>query len=104
LQELPHHQTPPLSPYTTLFRSEWPVPRPATARRQCVARSLHCPPPPPLEDAHSRRSQPERLPEQDASALPLPAHLQVVSPAGTRSEEHTSELQSPDHLVCRLLP
>src|SRR5258708_11435094 len=28
-----------------------------------------------------------------------------VSPstAGARSEEHTSELQSPDHLVCRLL-
>src|SRR5258708_21080999 len=27
------------------------------------------------------------------------------SPSGTdsRSEEHTSELQSPDHLVCRLL-
>src|SRR5258708_30630561 len=24
-------------------------------------------------------------------------------PARTRSEEHTSELQSPDHLVCRLL-
>src|SRR5258708_24408129 len=23
--------------------------------------------------------------------------------AGVRSEEHTSELQSPDHLVCRLL-
>src|SRR5258708_21257026 len=23
--------------------------------------------------------------------------------AGNRSEEHTSELQSPDHLVCRLL-
>src|SRR5207244_4670654 len=23
--------------------------------------------------------------------------------AGTRSEDHTSELQSPDHLVCRLL-
>src|SRR5207244_11619365 len=23
--------------------------------------------------------------------------------AGQRSEEHTSELQSPDHLVCRLL-
>src|SRR5258708_19398166 len=34
----------------------------------------------------------------------------VPSPSGTvsrfshsRSEEHTSELQSPDHLVCRLL-
>src|SRR5258708_19481327 len=25
------------------------------------------------------------------------------SAAGRRSEEHTSELQSPDHLVCRLL-
>src|SRR5207244_11028650 len=24
-------------------------------------------------------------------------------PHGPRSEEHTSELQSPDHLVCRLL-
>src|SRR5258708_37572346 len=24
-------------------------------------------------------------------------------PIGRRSEEHTSELQSPDHLVCRLL-
>src|SRR5258708_19766723 len=24
-------------------------------------------------------------------------------PSATRSEEHTSELQSPDHLVCRLL-
>src|SRR5947208_3872486 len=27
----------------------------------------------------------------------------TVLPAGMRSEEHTSELQSPDHLVCRLL-
>src|SRR5258708_36611758 len=26
-----------------------------------------------------------------------------LSLAATRSEEHTSELQSPDHLVCRLL-
>src|SRR5947208_8256104 len=25
------------------------------------------------------------------------------SPSPSRSEEHTSELQSPDHLVCRLL-
>src|SRR5258708_10584438 len=27
-----------------------------------------------------------------------PGHVQIY-----RSEEHTSELQSPDHLVCRLL-
>src|SRR5207244_5609100 len=33
------------------------------------------------------------------------ADLSPISPndQGTRSEEHTSELQSPDHLVCRLL-
>src|SRR5215216_907781 len=30
---------------------------------------------------------------------PVPVHLAPVD----RSEEHTSELQSPDHLVCRLL-
>src|SRR5207244_5340316 len=27
----------------------------------------------------------------------------VAATQSTRSEEHTSELQSPDHLVCRLL-
>src|SRR5207244_10566886 len=31
------------------------------------------------------------------------ARLAGGSWAETRSEEHTSELQSPDHLVCRLL-
>src|SRR5258708_28155018 len=29
--------------------------------------------------------------------------LRVSTGIGSRSEEHTSELQSPDHLVCRLL-
>src|SRR5258708_27002292 len=42
-----------------------------------------------------------------AAALSLFASGSVVrsSPAAAddRSEEHTSELQSPDHLVCRLL-
>src|SRR5258708_18153845 len=31
------------------------------------------------------------------------AHRWLSSHATPRSEEHTSELQSPDHLVCRLL-
>src|SRR5258708_33394386 len=31
-----------------------------------------------------------------------PPNLDSADPRG-RSEEHTSELQSPDHLVCRLL-
>src|SRR5256885_9913172 len=34
---------------------------------------------------------------------PLPFSSPVASPFGRRSEEHTSELQSPCNLVCRLL-
>src|SRR5258708_27206836 len=33
----------------------------------------------------------------------LPFHLTPSRRVPARSEEHTSELQSPDHLVCRLL-
>src|SRR5258708_22358200 len=33
----------------------------------------------------------------------LPAQRRDHRPRSRRSEEHTSELQSPDHLVCRLL-
>src|SRR5947208_12521376 len=36
-------------------------------------------------------------------ASPLIAHGSASEPDRCRSEEHTSELQSPDHLVCRLL-
>src|SRR5258708_14964533 len=36
---------------------------------------------------------------QELGAPRLNGHLQLP----VRSEEHTSELQSPDHLVCRLL-
>src|SRR5690625_5438455 len=40
----------------------------------------------------------ELYPESEGQGLPL---IQVKSPL--RSEEHTSELQSRGHLVCRLL-
>src|SRR5947208_6748344 len=39
----------------------------------------------------------------DVHLLLLRVGLVVQSSFGVRSEEHTSELQSPDHLVCRLL-
>src|SRR5258708_28663903 len=35
--------------------------------------------------------------------IPTELHLDSDHRGGSRSEEHTSELQSPDHLVCRLL-
>src|SRR5258708_25499855 len=47
-------------------------------------------------------SRPEGPPEP-ANAKPREARLRVSpSVIRIRSEEHTSELQSPDHLVCRL--
>src|SRR2546426_2348848 len=72
-----------LFPYTTLFRSDDDELRPRTP-----ARLLHAQP-----RAHQRLGRSSRLrveaDESDSIAI--------------RSEEHTSELQSPCNLVCRLL-
>src|SRR4051794_41347304 len=76
-----------LFPYTTLFRS-WPPRRRAgdrpCSRCACRRSSPPCPPP-------SRECPPPR------------PHRCRAARAPARSEEHTSELQSPVHLVCRLL-
>src|SRR5258708_10431995 len=63
-----------LFPYTTLFRS--------SASRPCRSRRGH-----PVGDLFLRPGRPLAFTQREAQ----------------RSEEHTSELQSPDHLVCRLL-
>src|SRR5256885_13227386 len=69
-----------LFPYTTLFRSPAIQHLCSTSRR--LPRSL------PRESQHSS----------------LPRHPPTTKHAGSeRSEEHTSELQSPCNLVCRLL-
>src|SRR2546426_8421221 len=70
-----------LFPYTTLFRS-WKNGR---LRRQPVA-VVHLP----------------NLPNFQSSPRPLSARSRNRRRA-CRSEEHTSELQSPCNLVCRLL-
>src|SRR2546426_6032627 len=82
-----------LFPYTTLFRSPLlQKPLPATTATTFLPTRLLCrtlgPPMP------HRSSSPWQCPR---SALPYP------TAACTRSEEHTSELQSPCNLVCRLL-
>src|SRR5438552_17739236 len=68
-----------LFPYTTLFRS--------IVRERAVA---------PFVAVGRNRAVYVEIVEQD----PAPRDRMGV---GGRSEEHTSELQSPDHLVCRLL-
>src|SRR5256885_13301157 len=71
-----------LFPYTTLFRSDGAHRRAARARLRARARGL--------------------LPRQRRLRHPVhPALGDDVSRG--RSEEHTSELQSPCNLVCRLL-
>src|SRR5947208_12245705 len=86
-------QRPPRStlfPYTTLFRSMKPILlfiRPAT--RSGAEDGIPV--------AESGRFAKGSFANRPDSATGMP------SSAPDRSEEHTSELQSPDHLVCRLL-
>src|SRR3712207_7672258 len=68
-----------LFPYTTLFRS---VGRPAG------------------QGADERATAPRRCARRMS---PRPSHQAVDPLADGRSEEHTSELQSRQYLVCRLL-
>src|SRR5437899_6057184 len=77
-----------LFPYTTLFRS--PAPEIADARPTGLAPRLHPVDRRPVGDRGEVRYQ-ERRTAADAGE------------SGVRSEEHTSELQSLRHLVCRLL-
>src|SRR5437660_7172464 len=52
------------------------------------------------------RSPPQRLIEgvgEDGEQPLALVHHHAMPPRGLRSEEHTSELQSRGHLVCRLL-
>src|SRR3712207_7007681 len=74
-----------LFPYTTLFRSAFPRPprTPRPARR---------PPPPPVRSRPRGRA---RLAQRGARG--------GLRARPARSEEHTSELQSRQYLVCRLL-
>src|SRR2546422_3381856 len=50
------------------------------------------------------RGRPTTMPVKMMSDIPLPMPRSLIcSPSHMRSEEHTSELQSRLHLVCRLL-
>src|SRR5256885_10691163 len=73
-----------LFPYTTLFRSRSSS---VPCRR---ARDTGTRKPPPASSPRERTLREDRLPSSRAGR-------------GSRSEEHTSELQSPCNLVCRLL-
>src|SRR3712207_8796942 len=83
----------PLFPYTTLFRS---APPSAPALPITVGSS---PADPELADAEASATADTAR----ASAPPARAATPTALNAPERSEEHTSELQSRQYLVCRLL-
>src|SRR5207244_13588341 len=70
---------------------------------------LACRPPPPRPGSPAPSSPPAcRSPRPPPGPGPPPGRRPASPPRRgrgrrRRSEEHTSELQSPDHLVCRLL-
>src|SRR5258708_16473193 len=80
-----------LFPYTTLFRSVSALP-PGLRSAYPACSRLPCPAPRP----------PALTPARTQTRVPG-AHLSRQLPCRNgRSEEHTSELQSPNHLVSRL--
>src|SRR3712207_9024597 len=81
-----------LFPYTTLFRS--------FALRRVVAVRARRADPEPLPRVLLR--QEDRLPREDVR-IHGPTGAAPLDGIGVRSEEHTSELQSRQYLVCRLL-
>src|SRR5438552_13218046 len=83
---IPHPPSSTLFPYTTLFRS-WFCPASGAWRSR---RTWNAP------------EKTGRLAGRRTSGHRGTARA-GIGPAPARSEEHTSELQSPDHLVCRLL-
>src|SRR5437899_9509965 len=82
-----------LFPYTTLFRSQRRLrPRPADPHRPAGA---------PLRLAE--RQEPRQVRADGAVPGAEGFRARPHEPVHPRSEEHTSELQSLRHLVCRLL-
>src|SRR5437660_8156299 len=71
-----------LFPYTTLFRSH---------RAE------------PLDEVSGDAVDQECFGAQRTRTVSAPAQQRAIEDEGVRSEEHTSELQSRGHLVCRLL-
>src|SRR5437870_10376179 len=96
------HTSRTLFPYTTLFRSSPAVasPRVPSSKKGCVALPV-------IEDKSPVTLRPVLVsfwPGVTATvrSVVLPA-VTLDGVALPRSEEHTSELQSRGHLVCRLL-
>src|SRR5207244_9526666 len=93
-----------LPPYTTLFRSKYAIPlmRQAGGGSIINVSSIYGLVGSPTSAAYHAAKGAIRIFTKAAAIQYAQDHIRVNS-IHPRSEEHTSELQSPDHLVCRLL-
>src|SRR5258708_28303912 len=93
-----------LFPYTPLFRSQPAQRTDASARAFSSARAL-------WYVRHASHPITATIPSHPIARIAPPIFWSCINDPHCpnnmaqkiRSEEHTSELQSPDHLVCRLL-
>src|SRR5256885_3170286 len=85
----------PLFPSPTLSRSE----------RKMAAAQVTATPAPTTETKVAAEPVKPIMKEADVALTHAPQHVQIraLNQRPVRSEEHTSELQSPCNLVCRLL-
>src|SRR5690606_39416086 len=88
---------PPPSPYTTLFRSDRSPHCTAACHPAVRSRTA-------LACAPVRSSAKTTAPSVVIPRPRVAARATLVRRPAMRSEEHTSELQSREKLVCRLLP
>src|SRR3712207_7204159 len=84
-----------LFPYTTLFRSRREVAREYEEGNRLLTEHAQ------LDDNGDGRGS--GVPDPRTADGALSRRLFLSPGSGTRSEEHTSELQSRQYLVCRLL-
>src|SRR3712207_8960074 len=90
-----------LFPYTTLFRSL--VPRRARALQRSPDDLLVEALPVGVPGVEERDAEVQRAGDQAVGILVGAPPVRAQRPGPERSEEHTSELQSRQYLVCRLL-
>src|SRR5690348_17583144 len=87
-----------LFPYTTLFRSGELTSCSASTFGAALRCATNC-----AIDANAAPPRPWSEPQCEYTTYVTGRSVTVRMAASMRSEEHTSELQSPVHLVCRLL-
>src|SRR5207244_13054292 len=92
-----------LLPYTTLFRST-SLPQVGAVSESCEQRrDINRQLPLPVSKKSERRKGSRIIQASNQASIDGLIVSSRSNAKLSRSEEHTSELQSPDHIVCRLL-